>query len=65
MIVYSRQQFCEIWRNLQTYGADGLLDRLPGAKGAAPKPGGAEIETAILDHTLAHPATAQCGLPRS
>ena len=28
---YSRQQFYEIRRNFQTYGADGLLDR-PGAK---------------------------------
>lgn len=26
---YSRQQFYEIRRNFQTYGADGLLDRLP------------------------------------
>src|SRR5215467_15107425 len=31
MIGYSRQQFYEIRRNFQTYGADGLLDRLPGA----------------------------------
>ena len=30
---YSRQQFYEIRRNFQTYGADGLLDRLPGARG--------------------------------
>ena len=28
---YSRQQFYEIRRNYQTYGADGLLDRLSGA----------------------------------
>ena len=26
---YSRQQFDEIRRNFQTYGADGLIDRLP------------------------------------
>ena len=32
MIGYSRQQFYEIRPNFQTYGADGLLDRLPGAK---------------------------------
>ena len=29
---YSRQQFYEIRRNFQTYGAEGLLDRMPGAK---------------------------------
>jgi len=27
---YSRQQFYEIRRNFQTYGAQGLMDRLPG-----------------------------------
>ena len=30
---YSRQQFYEIRRNYQTYGAEGLIDRLPGAEG--------------------------------
>ena len=52
---YSRQQFYEIRRNFQTYGADGLLDRLPGARGPHPNRVAAEIETAILDHALAHP----------
>lgn len=33
---YSRQQFYEIRRNFQTYGAEGLIDRLPGAKGPHP-----------------------------
>jgi hypothetical protein len=33
LIGCSRQQFYEIRRNFQTYGADGLIDRLPGAKG--------------------------------
>jgi len=55
MIGYSRQQFYEIRRNFQTYGADGLLDRLPGARGPHPNRVAAEIETAILDHALAHP----------
>ena len=32
---YSRQQFYEIRRNFQTYGADGLLDRLPGPRAPA------------------------------
>ena len=30
---YSRQQFYEIRRNFQTYGAEGLIDRLPGFGG--------------------------------
>ncbi len=36
LIGYSRQQFYEIRRNYQTYGAEGLLDKLPGCKGATP-----------------------------
>jgi transposase InsO family protein/transposase-like protein len=52
---YSRQQFYEIRRNFQTYGADGLLDRLVGARAPHPNRVGAEIEQAILDHALAHP----------
>jgi transposase InsO family protein len=52
---YSRQQFYEIRRNFQTYGAEGLLDRMPGAKGPHPNRVAQEIETAILDHALEHP----------
>jgi transposase InsO family protein len=52
---YSRQQFYEIRRNFQTYGAEGLIDRLPGAKGPHPNRVPAEIEQAILDHALVHP----------
>ena len=52
---YSRQQFYEIRRNFQTYGADGLIDRLPGAKGPHPNRVSEEIETAILDHALENP----------
>ena len=52
---YSRQQFYEIRRNFQTYGADGLIDRLPGAKGPHPNRVPAEIEQAILDHAMDHP----------
>ena len=55
VIGYSRQQFYEIRRNFQTYGAEGLLDRLLGAKGPHPNRVPAEIETAIFDHALAHP----------
>ena len=58
MMGYSRQQFYEIRRNFQTYGADGLIDRLPGAKGPHPNRVAAEIEAAILDHALPIPATA-------
>ncbi|GAB3125269.1 IS481 family transposase [Novispirillum itersonii] len=52
---YSRQQFYEIRRNYQTYGADGLIDRIPGARGPHPNRVAAEIEQAILSHALDHP----------
>lgn len=52
---YSRQQFYEIRRNFQTFGADGLIDRLPGAKGPHPNRVSEEIEKAVLDHALDHP----------
>ena len=53
---YSRQQFYEIRRNFQTYGAEGLVDRLPGAKGPHPNRVSDEVETAILKHALEHPS---------
>jgi hypothetical protein len=46
---YSRQQFYEIRRNFQTYGAEGLIDRLPGPGGPHPNRVSAEIEQALLD----------------
>jgi transposase InsO family protein len=52
---YSRQQFYEIRRNYQLYGAEGLLDKLPGCKGAHPNRVSPEIEKAILDHCLEKP----------
>jgi hypothetical protein len=52
---YSRQQSYEIRRNFQTYGAEGLIDRVPGAKRPHPNRLAAEIEQTILDHALAHP----------
>ena len=52
---YSRQQFYEIRRNYQIYGAVGLLDKLPGCKGPHPNRVSPEIEKAILDHCLEHP----------
>ncbi len=56
LIGYSRQQFYEIRRNYQTYGAEGLLDKLPGCKGAHPNRVAPEIEQAILDYSLTRPA---------
>ena len=52
---YSRQQFYEIRRNFQTYGADGLIDRLPGTRGPHPNRVSEEVEKAILDHALENP----------
>ncbi len=52
---YSRQQFYEIRRNFQTYGAQGLLDNLPGATGPHPNRVSEEMETAILDYCLHNP----------
>ena len=53
---YSRQQFYEIRRNYQTFGADGLIDRLPGAKGPHPNRVSDDIEKAVLAHALDHPS---------
>lgn len=56
IVGYSRQQFYEIRPNYQTFGADGLLDRLPGAKGPHPNRVSQEIEDIILDHCLEYPS---------
>ena len=37
------------------YGAEGLIDRLPGAKGPHPNRVSQEIEKSILDYALEHP----------
>src|SRR5690606_14173921 len=52
---YSRQQCYEIRRNFQTFGAAGLLDRLPGTRGPHPNRVSAEIEAAVLAQALEHP----------
>ena len=52
---YSRQQFYEIRRNFQTYGSQGLIDRLPGAKNPHPNRVPEHIEKAILAHALEFP----------
>ena len=56
LVGYSRQQFYEIRRNFQLYGADGLIDRLPGAKGPHPNRVSDEVEEAILAYGLEQPA---------
>ena len=55
IVGYSRQQFYEIRRSFQLHSADGLLDRLPGAKGPHPNRVPAPVEEAILAHALEHP----------
>ena len=52
---YSRQQFYEIRRNYQTFGAEGLIDRLPGPKGPHPNRVSEAVEKAILDYSLQFP----------
>lgn len=54
-IGYSRQQFYEIRRNFQTYGAEGLLDRIPGCRGPHPNRVDPEIEQKILEYSLKYP----------
>ena len=55
IIGYSRQQFYEIRRNFQLYGSQGLIDRLPGTRGAHPNRVSKEIEEAILNYSLKYP----------
>ena len=57
----SRPQFYEIRRQYQTLGAVGLMDRLPGGRGPHPNRVSEEIETAVLEHCMAHPPRAACG----
>ena len=49
LVGYSRQQFYEIRRNFQLYGADGLIDQLPGAK--TPHPNRARLKS-LMTHTV-------------
>lgn len=55
LVGYSRQQFYEIRRNFQTFGAEGLIDRVAGPKNPHPNRVSAEIEDAILAYALEHP----------
>ncbi len=56
IVGYSWQQFYEIRRSFQLYGAEGLINQLPGPKGPHPNRVGEEVEAAILEHSLACPA---------
>ena len=62
---YSRQPFYEIRRTYQTFGAEGLVDRLPGPKGPHPNRVSDEVEQAILDHGLATRRMEPSGWPMS
>ena len=55
IVGYSRQQFYEIRRSFQLHGADGLIDRLPGARGPHPNRVPVPVEEAILADALEHP----------
>jgi transposase InsO family protein len=55
IVGYSRQQFYEIRRNFQTYGAEGLRDRLPGPRGPHPNRVSDELEAVILSYSLSFP----------
>lgn len=46
---YSRQQFYEIRRNFQTYGAEGLSDKIPGARGPRPHRVSEEVKKRFLN----------------
>jgi transposase InsO family protein len=52
---YSRQQFYEIRRNFQTFGGEGLLDKVRGPKDPHPNRVSEELEKAVLDYCLEHP----------
>lgn len=54
-IGYSREQFYEIRRNYQTYGSEGLLDKIKGPKNPHPNRATEEQEKAVLDYCLEFP----------
>ena len=55
IVGYSRQEFYEIRMNFQRYGAEGLIDQLPGPKGPHPNRVSEEIEQAVLAGALDAP----------
>ena len=48
IVGYSRQQFYEVRRNFQLYGAEGLIDQLPGPRGPHPNRVGEEVEAPVV-----------------
>ena len=52
---YSREQFYEIRRNFQAFGAEGLIDKIKGAKSPHPNRVSEELEKAVLDYCLQSP----------
>ena len=55
IIGYSRQQFYEIRRDFQTFGSQGLLDKVRGPKNPHPNRVSEELEQTILDYCLEFP----------
>jgi transposase InsO family protein len=54
-IGYSREQFYEIRRNYQVFGAEGLLDKVRGPKNPHPSRASPEQEQAVLEYCLVYP----------
>lgn len=54
-LAISRVQFYEIRRNFQTFGSEGLIDRLQGAKNFHPSWVSEEVENAVLYISLKFP----------
>jgi molybdenum-dependent DNA-binding transcriptional regulator ModE len=55
IVGYSREQFYQIRRNFQTFGAEGLVDRVAGPKNPHPNRLDEAVEQAILDYSLERP----------
>mgnify|MGYP002397221888 CR=1 FL=1 len=62
---HGRQQFYEIRRKFQTYGAEGLLDRLPGARGRIPTGARRRSSRRCSIMRWRIPATGLCASSRS
>lgn len=56
IVGYSREQFYQIRRNFQTFGAEGLVDRVSGPKNPHPNRLDEAVEQAILDYCLERPS---------
>lgn len=56
IVGYSREQFYAIRRNFQTFGAEGLVDRVAGPKNPHPNRLDEAVEQAILDYCLEYPS---------